>query len=107
MCLITLYSSSPFFWYNNPFEQTKQKIRLIDYELMANEQKQRLVLFGKHAGYAGMIDGVHGLGQRLLGLGFSSPFLASISSLSLVVIGNDITMAFSSFVSNIPFLSFS
>lgn len=68
----------------------KQKIRLIDYELMANEQKQRLVLFGKHAGYAGMIDGVHGLGQRLLGLGFSSPFLVSISSLSLlVIIGND------------------
>lgn len=52
-----------------------QKVRLIDYELMANEQKQRLVLFGKHAGYAGMIDGVHGLGQRLLGLGYSSPFL--------------------------------
>ncbi|KAF9369461.1 hypothetical protein CPC16_004497, partial [Podila verticillata] len=51
------------------------KVRLIDYELMANEQKQRLVLFGKHAGYAGMIDGVHGLGQRLLGLGYSSPFL--------------------------------
>jgi alpha-aminoadipic semialdehyde synthase len=42
---------------------------------MANEKKQRLVLFGKHAGYAGMIDGVHGLGQRLLGLGYSSPFL--------------------------------
>jgi len=46
---------------------------------MANEHKQRLVLFGKHAGYAGMIDGVHGLGQRLLGLGYSSPFLVSIN----------------------------
>ncbi|KAF9909683.1 hypothetical protein BX616_011078 [Lobosporangium transversale] len=52
-----------------------KKIRLIDYELMVNERKQRLVLFGKHAGYAGMIDGIHGLGQRLLGLGYSSPFL--------------------------------
>ncbi|KAF9933130.1 hypothetical protein FBU30_006454 [Linnemannia zychae] len=63
--------------YNMPMLQDilDKKIRLIDYELMANEQKQRLVLFGKHAGYAGMIDGVHGLGQRLLGLGFSSPFL--------------------------------
>ncbi|KAF9185827.1 hypothetical protein BGZ51_002428 [Haplosporangium sp. Z 767] len=52
-----------------------KKIRLIDYELMADEHKRRLVLFGKHAGYAGMIDSVHGLGQRLLGLGHSSPFL--------------------------------
>ncbi|KAF8953537.1 hypothetical protein BGZ52_008945 [Haplosporangium bisporale] len=63
--------------YNMPMLQDvlDKKVRLIDYELMANEQKQRLVLFGKHAGYAGMIDGVHGLGQRLLGLGYSSPFL--------------------------------
>ncbi|KAF9293993.1 hypothetical protein BGZ74_011470 [Mortierella antarctica] len=63
--------------YNMPMLQDvlDKKIRLIDYELMANEHKQRLVLFGKHAGYAGMIDGVHGLGQRLLGLGYSSPFL--------------------------------
>ncbi|KAF9282943.1 hypothetical protein BGZ68_005645 [Mortierella alpina] len=63
--------------YNMPMLQDvlDKKIRLIDYELMANEQKQRLVLFGKHAGYAGMIDGVHGLGQRLLGLGYSNPFL--------------------------------
>ncbi|KAI1311045.1 hypothetical protein EDD11_003552 [Mortierella claussenii] len=63
--------------YNMPMLQDvlDKKIRLIDYELMSNEKKQRLVLFGKHAGYAGMIDGVHGLGQRLLGLGYSSPFL--------------------------------
>ncbi|KAG0359381.1 Saccharopine dehydrogenase-domain-containing protein [Gamsiella multidivaricata] len=63
--------------YNMPMLQDvlDKNIRLIDYELMANERKQRLVLFGKHAGYAGMIDGVHGLGQRLLGLGYSSPFL--------------------------------
>ncbi|KAF8930031.1 Saccharopine dehydrogenase-domain-containing protein [Dissophora ornata] len=63
--------------YNMPMLQDvlDKKIRLIDYELMANEEKHRLVLFGKHAGYAGMIDGVHGLGQRLLGLGYSSPFL--------------------------------
>ncbi|KAF9971118.1 hypothetical protein BGZ73_005985 [Actinomortierella ambigua] len=63
--------------YNMPMLQDvlNKKIRLIDYELMTNEKKQRLVLFGRHAGYAGMIDGVHGLGQRLLGLGYSSPFL--------------------------------
>ncbi|KAJ2701701.1 hypothetical protein FB645_004542 [Coemansia sp. IMI 203386] len=53
-----------------------KSIRLIDYELMTDPQTQkRLVLFGKHAGYAGMIDGLHGLGQRLLALGYNSPFI--------------------------------
>ncbi|RIA90080.1 Saccharopine dehydrogenase-domain-containing protein [Glomus cerebriforme] len=52
-----------------------KKIRLIDYELMTNEEKKRLVLFGTHAGYAGMIDGLHGLGLRLLGLGYNTPFM--------------------------------
>ncbi|KAJ2820312.1 hypothetical protein GGI24_004525, partial [Coemansia furcata] len=50
-------------------------IRLIDYELMVNKEGKRQVLFGKHAGYAGMIDGLHGLGQRLLALGYNSPFI--------------------------------
>ncbi|KAK3818823.1 MAG: Saccharopine dehydrogenase-domain-containing protein [Benniella sp.] len=89
--------------YNMPMLQDilDKKIRLIDYELMANEKKQRLVLFGKHAGYAGMIDGVHGLGQRLLGLGYSSPFLhvgmshnyKSLASakLALQALGNSIS----------------
>ncbi|KAG0307666.1 hypothetical protein BGZ98_010135 [Dissophora globulifera] len=88
--------------YNMPMLQDvlDKNIRLIDYELMANEQKQRLVLFGKHAGYAGMIDGVHGLGQRLLGLGYSSPFLhvgmahnyktLASANLSLQMLGNTI-----------------
>ncbi|PKC09641.1 alpha-aminoadipic semialdehyde synthase [Rhizophagus irregularis] len=52
-----------------------KKIRLIDYELMTNEEKKRLVLFGTHAGYAGMIDGLHGLGLRLLGLGYNTSFM--------------------------------
>ncbi|KAJ2546874.1 hypothetical protein EV175_005439 [Coemansia sp. RSA 1933] len=53
-----------------------KKIRLMDYELMVDPAtKKRLVLFGKHAGYAGMIDGLHGLGQRLLALGYNSPFI--------------------------------
>ncbi|KAJ1823329.1 hypothetical protein LPJ56_002998, partial [Coemansia sp. RSA 2599] len=51
-------------------------ICLIDYELMTDPQtSKRLVLFGRHAGYAGMIDGLHGLGQRLLALGYNSPFI--------------------------------
>ncbi|CAG8590108.1 19829_t:CDS:10 [Cetraspora pellucida] len=49
-----------------------KKIRLIDYELMTDAQKRRLVLFGTHAG---MIDGLHGLGRRLLGLGYNTPFM--------------------------------
>ncbi|KAJ1727351.1 hypothetical protein LPJ61_004617 [Coemansia biformis] len=51
-------------------------IRLIDYELMTDPASgKRLVLFGTHAGYAGMIDGLHGLGQRLLALGYNSPLI--------------------------------
>ncbi|KAJ1907970.1 hypothetical protein LPJ81_000399 [Coemansia sp. IMI 209127] len=64
--------------YNMPGLQAylDKKIRLIDYELMVDPvTKKRLVLFGKHAGYAGMIDGLHGLGQRLLALGYNSPFI--------------------------------
>ncbi|CAG8561413.1 19364_t:CDS:10 [Gigaspora rosea] len=47
--------------YNMPMLQDilDKKIRLIDYELMTDAQKRRLVLFGTHAGYAGMIDGLH------------------------------------------------
>ncbi|KAJ2609943.1 hypothetical protein H4S08_003829, partial [Coemansia sp. RSA 1365] len=53
-----------------------KNIRLIDYELMTDPNScKRLVLFGTHAGYAGMIDGLHGLGQRLLALGYNSPLI--------------------------------
>ncbi|KAJ1847055.1 hypothetical protein IWW55_000075 [Coemansia sp. RSA 2706] len=64
--------------YNMPSLQAflDQNIRLIDYELMTDpESGKRLVLFGTHAGYAGMIDGLHGLGQRLLALGYNSPLI--------------------------------
>ncbi|KAJ2156250.1 hypothetical protein GGF46_005312 [Coemansia sp. RSA 552] len=64
--------------YNMPTLQAflDKKIRLIDYELMTNPTTgKRLVLFGTHAGYAGMIDGLHGLGQRLLALGYNSPLI--------------------------------
>lgn len=53
-----------------------KKIRLIDYELLVDDKQQRLVQFSKFAGYAGMIDILHGLGQRLLVKGYGSPFLA-------------------------------
>lgn len=52
-----------------PFESNKyqrrtiQKIRLIDYEKICNEEGNRLVMFGRWAGYAGFIDILHGLGM--------------------------------------------
>ncbi|RUS28672.1 Saccharopine dehydrogenase-domain-containing protein [Jimgerdemannia flammicorona] len=52
-----------------------QNVRLIDYELMTDAKGKRVIAFGKFAGYAGMIDGFHGLGNRLLGLEHSTPFL--------------------------------
>ncbi|KAJ2083695.1 hypothetical protein H4R24_000653 [Coemansia sp. RSA 988] len=64
--------------YNMPSLQAflDKNIRLIDYELMTDQASgKRLVLFGTHAGYAGMIDGLHGLGQRLLALGYNSPLI--------------------------------
>ncbi|KAJ1748278.1 hypothetical protein LPJ79_004661 [Coemansia sp. RSA 1821] len=64
--------------YNMPSLQAflDKNIRLIDYELMTDPASgKRLVLFGTYAGYAGMIDGLHGLGQRLLALGYNSPLI--------------------------------
>lgn len=42
---------------------------------MVDARGQRVVAFGKWAGYAGMIDILHGLGLRLLALGHNTPFL--------------------------------
>jgi len=40
-------------------------ITLLDYEKIEDDKNRRLVFFGKFAGYAGMVDTLHGLGQRL------------------------------------------
>jgi len=53
----------------------EKNIRLLDYEKITDKDGKRLVRFGKFAGYAGMIDMLHGLGDRLLALGYSTPFL--------------------------------
>lgn len=53
----------------------EKNVRLIDYETMVDAQGKRVIGFGKFAGYAGMIDALRGLGDRLLGLGYSTPFL--------------------------------
>lgn len=54
------------------------KATLIDYELIVDEQKQRLVTaFTYFAGYAGMVDSLWTLGQRWKSKGFDTP-LANI-----------------------------
>jgi alpha-aminoadipic semialdehyde synthase len=47
---------------------------LVDYEKITDDQKQRLIFFGRHAGYAGMIETLRCLGQRLAVSGVSTPF---------------------------------
>ncbi len=53
--------------YNMPLLQQilNDKITLFDYEKIEDDKNRRLVFFGKFAGYAGMVDTLHGLGQRL------------------------------------------
>ena len=47
---------------------------LIDYEPITDERGDRLIFFGRHAGYAGMIDTLWALGRRLQSEGISTPF---------------------------------
>eukprot|EP01100_Stratorugosa_tubuloviscum_P006263 TRINITY_DN2710_c1_g1_i1.p1 TRINITY_DN2710_c1_g1~~TRINITY_DN2710_c1_g1_i1.p1 ORF type:complete len:943 (+),score=426.34 TRINITY_DN2710_c1_g1_i1:112-2940(+) len=63
--------------YNMPLldDIISNNIRLIDYERVVDDHNNRLIRFGKFAGYAGMIDYLHILGNRLLALGHSTPFL--------------------------------
>jgi saccharopine dehydrogenase (NAD+, L-lysine-forming) len=46
---------------------------LVDYELIVDRRGKRLIFFGRHAGYAGMIDSLWALGQRLAWEGHSTP----------------------------------
>jgi alpha-aminoadipic semialdehyde synthase len=47
---------------------------LVDYEKIADDRGRRLVFFGRHAGFAGMLDTLAALGKRLLWEGIDSPF---------------------------------
>lgn len=62
--------------YNMPLLQhiLDNNITLIDYELVKNEFGKRTIFFGEFAGYAGMIDSLWILGQRLLHEGIANPF---------------------------------
>ncbi|XP_024932405.1 alpha-aminoadipic semialdehyde synthase isoform X2 [Ziziphus jujuba] len=53
-----------------------ERVSLYDYELISGDQGKRLFAFGKYAGRAVIIDLLHGLGQRYLSLGYSTPFLS-------------------------------
>ncbi|GMY36530.1 alpha-aminoadipic semialdehyde synthase isoform X1 [Fagus crenata] len=53
-----------------------ERVSLYDYELIVGEHGKRLLSFGIYAGRAGFIDFLHGLGQRYLSLGYSTPFLS-------------------------------
>ena len=49
-------------------------VTLIDYEPIVDSLGRRLIFFGRHAGYAGMLDTLWALGQRLTSEGFRTPF---------------------------------
>ena len=61
--------------YNMPLLRRLLDLRctLIDYERITNDAGKRLVLFGREAGQAGMIDSLHILGRRLTVEGFPTP----------------------------------
>lgn len=50
------------------------KCQLIDYERVTDEKGRRLLFFGRYAGYAGIIDSLWALGERLRWEGVSNPF---------------------------------
>eukprot|EP01137_Pigoraptor_chileana_P016460 Opistho-2@5903 len=53
----------------------EKNIRLVDYELMVDAKGERVVKFGTFAGLAGMIDFLHGMGDRMLWMGYNTPFV--------------------------------
>nr|MEE4266712.1 hypothetical protein [Candidatus Krumholzibacteria bacterium] len=63
--------------YNMPMLQhlLDQGATLMDYEKIADEQNRRLIFFSLHAGYAGMIESLVCLAQRLAYLGRRTPLL--------------------------------
>jgi alpha-aminoadipic semialdehyde synthase len=63
--------------YNMPLlkQMMEQKVNLIDYERIADDQDRRLIFFGRYAGLAGMINSLWSLGQRYAEFGIDTPFL--------------------------------
>src|SRR5262245_50010254 len=61
---------------NMPMLRKLMELRatLVDYEKIVDDRGRRLVFFGRHAGFAGMIDTLAALGRRLRWEGIDSPF---------------------------------
>jgi alpha-aminoadipic semialdehyde synthase len=61
--------------YNMPMLRRiiEARCTLLDYELVVNEAGKRLIFFGDYAGYAGMIDALWVLGQRLESENIANP----------------------------------
>lgn len=61
--------------YNMPMLRRLMELgcTLVDYELIVDDEQRRLIFFGRHAGYAGMIDSLWALGRRLDQEGFTTP----------------------------------
>lgn len=56
----------------------QRRVTLIDYECITEQglnSGKRLIAFGGNAGRAGMIAGFRGLGERLINMGVSTPFV--------------------------------
>ncbi len=58
--------------YNMPMLKKMMDLRcnLIDYECIVDDQRKRLIFFGKYAGLAGMINSLWSLGQRMKAYGY-------------------------------------
>lgn len=55
----------------------ERDIRLIDYQRIIDpDTTKRRVSFGFYAGFAGVVDSLHALGQRFLSQGYSTPLLS-------------------------------
>jgi hypothetical protein len=63
--------------YNRPLLDTvvKSHVRLVDWELLTDNDGRRVVAFGWMAGAVSLADGLSALGLRALTLGIPSPFL--------------------------------
>jgi saccharopine dehydrogenase (NAD+, L-lysine-forming) len=61
--------------YNMPMLRRLMELgcTLLDYELVTDSRERRLIYFGLHAGYVGMIDSLWALGQRLAAEGHFTP----------------------------------
>ncbi len=61
--------------YNMPMLKKILELKntLIDYELVVDSQGKRIIFFGTFAGYAGMMDSLWALGQRLKLEGYPTP----------------------------------